>query len=91
MGSTGWTMHLESAVKQGLATEEAVSQALRRGLRNQFVAGRFDENVWPELGAKDINSTMHQQIQAEAALQGMVLLKNSNRMLPLKKGSHIAV
>ena len=41
MGSTIWTTHMESAVKQGLATEAAVSRALRRGLRNQFVAGRF--------------------------------------------------
>ena len=39
------------------------------GLRNQFVAGRFDADVWTELGAKDINSTRHQQIQKEAALQ----------------------
>ena len=82
---------MESAVKQGLATEAAVSRALRRGLRNQFVAGRFDEAVWPELGAKDINSTLHQQIQNEAGLQGMVMLKNADNMLPLQKGSRIAV
>eukprot|EP01043_Picozoa_sp_COSAG02_P039551 COSAG02_NODE_3131_length_7311_cov_11.071131_6_plen_92_part_00 len=91
MGSTIWTMHMESAVKQGLATEAAVAVALRRGLRNQFVAGRFDEAVWPELGAKDINSTLHQQIQNEAGLQGMVMLKNADNMLPLQKGSQIAV
>lgn len=52
-----------------MATEAAVAQALRRGLRNQFVAGRFDDNVWSEIGAKDINSTKHQQIQREAGLQ----------------------
>ena len=98
MGSTIWTNSLESAVKQGLATEAAVTRSLRRephirrararapalapapappvdllwatgGLRNQFVAGRFDADVWTELGAKDINSTRHQQIQKEAALQ----------------------
>ena len=90
MGSTVWTTHLESAVKQGLATEEAVTRSLRRGLRNQFVAGRFDANVWSDLGVKDINSTRSQQIQNEAALQGMVLLKNTG-LLPLKKGSSIAV
>ena len=98
MGSTIWTNSLESAVKQGLATEAAVTRSLRRkpyiqrapararapapappvnllrfggtgGLRNQFVAGRFDADVWTDLGAKDINSTRHQQIQKEAALQ----------------------
>jgi beta-glucosidase len=91
MGSTVWTYHLGNAVKQGLATEAAVSRALRRGLRNQFLAGRFDAGVWAELGASDINSTRHQQIRNEAGLQGMVLLKNSGGLLPLKKGSSIAV
>ena len=39
----------------------------------------------------DINTTFAQQVVREAALQSMVLLKNENNMLPLKRGSHIAV
>ena len=46
---------------------------------------------WRSLGAADINSTRSQQIQYEAALQGMVLLKNDGGLLPLKAGSKLAV
>ena len=40
---------------------------------------------------QDINSTHTQQLQREAALQGMVLLRNDHELLPLKPGSNIAV
>jgi hypothetical protein len=90
MGSTIWTSHMLNASKLGLVTEEAITRSVTRGLRQQFIAGRFDANVWPDLGVKDINSTHNQQVQTEAALQGMVLLQNDG-LLPLKKGSNIAV
>jgi hypothetical protein len=35
-----------NATKLGLVTEAAITQALRRGLRQHFVAGRFDSGVW---------------------------------------------
>ena len=60
---------MENATKLGLVTEEAIARSLRRGLRQQFIAGRFDAGVWADLGAKDINSTHSQQVQNEAALQ----------------------
>ena len=89
-GGTIYADYLLNATKLGLASEAAVTQAARRALRQHFVAGRFDSGVWKELGAKNINSTLHQQVQAEAASQGMVLLKNQG-ILPLKKGTSIAV
>ena len=90
MGSTIWTTHMASAIQKGLVTEAAVTRSMRRGMRQLFQAGRFDSGVWAELGASSLNSTASQQIQKEAALQGMVLLKNDG-LLPLKKGSSIAV
>ena len=91
MGSTIWTDHLLNATRIGLVTEAAVARALRRGLRHQFIAGRFDSGVWATLGVADINSTHHRQVQSEAALQGMVLLKNEAQILPLETDTHIAV
>jgi beta-glucosidase-like glycosyl hydrolase len=44
-----------------------------------------------ELSVDSINSTLHRQVQREAALQGMVLLQNNGKLLPLKKGGKIAV
>ena len=90
-GGTIWTEHLMNATRLGLATEEAITQAARRALRQHFVAGRFDSGAWAEVGVKHINSSAHQQVQAEAALQGIVLLKNENELLPLTRGAHIAV
>ena len=91
MGSTIWTTHMMNATKMGLVSEATIARSVRRGLRQQFLAGRFSPGkAWAELGAKDINSTRAQLIQNEAALQGMILLKNEG-LLPLKQGSNIAV
>jgi len=59
-----------------------------------FRAGRFDpaETVsWTQIGIEVINSTQHQAIQFQAALQSLVLLKNSNNVLPIKPGTSVAV
>ena len=52
MGSTIWTKSIENAITMGLVTEATVTQSLRRGLKQLFLAGRFDEGVWAELGAE---------------------------------------
>ena len=94
MGSTVWTTNLKEAVQRNLATEEVVNQAFYRSYRPHFVAGRFDdyrESEWSKFGVDDINSAEHQRIQLEAALQGLVLLKHENNVLPIKIGSKVAV
>lgn len=96
MGSTLYNDYLLQAIQQGLATEEAVDRALQRSYRPHFVAGRFDppeKSDWYKLGEKDIYSDQHQAIQLDAALQGLVLLKNDNTNgLPLNaKTTKIAV
>ena len=95
MGSTVWTGHLLRAVQRGLTTEAAVDAAWRRGYLPHFRAGRFDplERVsWAKIGPDAINSTRHQRVQYEAALQSLVLLKNlPRRGLPLRTGAHVAV
>jgi beta-glucosidase-like glycosyl hydrolase len=97
MGSTIWTNSMKSAVSKGLVTEATVTAAATRAFRGLMVAGRFDPAdgakavSWRSLGTESINSTLHQQINHEAGLQGMVLLKNENGLLPLKAGSKLAV
>ena len=85
---------MKNAVQQGLVDENTITRSARRGMRQLFRAGRFDDSAnigWSTLGAADINSTHAQQVSREAALQGMVLLKNDRQVLPLKQGSNIAV
>jgi beta-glucosidase-like glycosyl hydrolase len=92
MGSTAWADHLVEAIRRNQTTIGAVDEAIRRGYRPHFVAGRFDRwdsdgkdggadgdnnNNWSELGINDIRSPYHERVRLEAALQGLVLLKNS--------------
>jgi beta-D-xylosidase 4 len=93
MGSTLFYHHLVEAVHKGLATEEHVNIAFRRSYRPHFRVGRFDppsNSEWYRFGLQDIYSPLHQQIQLEAALQGIVLLKNTN-LLPLSLDKKVAV
>ena len=94
MGSTVWTDSMHTAVKQGLTTEAAIDAAFRRAYLPHFRAGRFDpvsSTEWSSLTLDVIGSPLHRQIQFEAALQSFVLLRNDNNILPLKKGTSVAV
>ena len=94
MGSTLFTTDLPTAYSSGLVSADTIKSAARRSFYQLFLAGRFDpvgSNDWQSLGLETINSTLHQQIQFEAALQSFVLLKNEDNVLPLKVGQKVAV
>ncbi|MDR0410984.1 MAG: glycoside hydrolase family 3 C-terminal domain-containing protein [Treponema sp.] len=78
---------LTAACKQGLVTEEQIDTALTRILRTRFKLGMFvppAEDPYAYLDRSVINCEKHQQIAREAAQKSIVLLKNENRLLPLK-------
>jgi beta-glucosidase-like glycosyl hydrolase len=93
--------YLDKAIAAGLATEERITEAVRRSFRVLFQVGRFDPpeaTEWSKYNLDTLNNTFHQQVSYEAALQSLVLLKNSDNggvrgrtTLPLKQGSHVAV
>ena len=94
VGSTVWTDHLQDAVAAGRTSEDAVDRAWLRSYLPHFRAGRFDpvERVsWTSIGIDALNSTAHQAVAHEAALQSLVLLKNEKETLPLKLGTKLAV
>ena len=85
---------MASAVAKGMVNASTVTQSARRGMRQLLKAGRFDPAdtiAWSKLGVDDINSTFAQRVSREAAMQGMIMLKNDKATLPLKAGSAIAV
>jgi len=94
LGSTLFISNLRAAVNSNLTTAATVRIAARRALKSHFRAGRFDlmdaEYSYSRLGVANINTTAHQAISLEAALQSLVLLKNDGT-LPLKVGLRLAV
>jgi len=82
--------YLGDAVKQGLVTEADLDRALRRLFRAQMRLGVYDPPArlpWAGYTYEAVvNSPKHQQLALEAARASIVLLKNENGTLPLKKG-----
>jgi beta-glucosidase-like glycosyl hydrolase len=94
MGSATMTDHLANATNIGMVDEATLDASFDRSMKVLFRAGRFDpvDSIeWSTFGKETVNSTEHQQISYEAALQSMVLLRNDDNVLPLKSGVSVAV
>ncbi|KAF5771941.1 putative glycosidase [Helianthus annuus] len=80
-----------SAVKKGLVKQSVVDRAVTNSFTTLMRLGFFDGNpskqFYGKLGKKDVCTPAHQDLAREAARQGIVLLKNSVRSLPLRKHS----
>ena len=78
------------AVKQGLLTEKDIDGALATIFRTEFRLGFYDDqaqNPYHGYGADSVSNSFHTALARKAAQQSMVLLKNDNNTLPLKKGN----
>jgi beta-glucosidase len=79
---------LTGAVKQGLLTEKDLDKALTRLFTARFRLGLFDspEKVpYANTAYSRNNTPEHDRVALQAARESMVLLKNDNNTLPLKK------
>jgi beta-glucosidase len=79
---------LTEAVKQGLVKEETIDKSLAVLLRIRFKLGLFDPpelNPYTSISTDVIRCNKHRALAREAAVKSIVLLKNSNNVLPLKK------
>lgn len=80
--------NLGDALEKGLITEEDINTALRRMLHTRIKFGVFDEpgsTPWDDLGEEMVESPEHIALAREVAQKSVVLLKNKNNVLPLKK------
>jgi beta-glucosidase len=77
---------LPEALAENLIDENDIDTALRRLLNTKMKLGFFDEQTaWDDAGAELVESTAHVKLSREAAQKSVVMLKNSNNVLPLKK------
>jgi beta-glucosidase len=73
-------------VEEGRVPMALVDRALRRVLEQKFRLGLFEHPYADLERAKSVlHSRAHQDLALEAAHEGIVLLKNENGLLPLKK------
>lgn len=81
---------LKEALERELLTEEDLDQALRNIFRIRFRLGEFDPedlNPYSSIDESVLCCEEHSKLALEAARESIVLLKNDNNMLPLRKGS----
>ncbi len=79
---------LKQAVEKKLITEEQIDLAVKRLFMARFKLGMFDkpENVkYAQIPYNAVDNAAHRALALEAARKSMVLLKNRNNVLPLKK------
>lgn len=79
----------QSAVEQGKVQEDDIDRALLNLFSVQLRLGLFDgdplKGKFGKLRPKDVCTSNHMKLALEAARQGIVLLKNDRKFLPLNK------
>eukprot|EP01063_Lacrimia_lanifica_P022451 TRINITY_DN30039_c0_g1_i1.p2 TRINITY_DN30039_c0_g1~~TRINITY_DN30039_c0_g1_i1.p2 ORF type:complete len:774 (+),score=280.51 TRINITY_DN30039_c0_g1_i1:46-2367(+) len=86
---------VEASVAAGVTPIASVDRALVNLFKTQLRLGMFDpaaQQPFMNISTDAIRSSAHQELAREAALQGVVLLKNTGGVLPLTgKGLKVAV
>jgi beta-glucosidase len=82
---------LLAEVKAGRVTTSRIDDAVRRILKAKFELGLFEHPYTDRTNIKTVGSPAHRAVARRAAAESQVLLKNSGRVLPLKKSQHIYV
>lgn len=77
-------LHLLSALKNGLVTEEEITQTAERLFKTRFLLGLFGGCKYDTIPYHAVECREHLQLAKEAALKSAVLSKNDD-ILPLKK------
>ncbi|WP_438863983.1 glycoside hydrolase family 3 C-terminal domain-containing protein [Neptunicella sp.] len=79
---------LKEAVQQGMISEQQIDVSLKRLFTARFKLGMFDsaeQVAYQNIPYSVVDSEEHQQLALQSARKSMVLLKNANHTLPLKK------
>ncbi|MCQ2483565.1 MAG: glycoside hydrolase family 3 C-terminal domain-containing protein [Clostridia bacterium] len=75
---------LINAYNMGLVTEETIRQAAVRLFTTRYLLGMFaDKTEYDDLSYADVCTDENLELAYKAAVESMVLLKNSNSFLPL--------
>jgi beta-glucosidase len=78
---------LTAALAAGQITEAQIDEAAFRVVRAHFAAGLFDVPL-PPAAEPNVSTPENQAVGLQVALEGSVLLKNKDGILPLSNASH---
>jgi beta-glucosidase len=83
---SGYMGDLLASVREGKVPVSLVDRSVRRILKQKFRLGLFENAlVDPDGAERTVHRPEHQQLAVEAARESIVLLKNENGLLPLRK------
>ena len=94
MVGEGFLKTLKKSLQEGKVTQAEIDMAARRVLEAKYDLGLFEDPYRygdAKLAAKEVNSLENRNIARNTAAQSMVLLKNENNVLPLKRSGTVAV
>ncbi|GEN75237.1 beta-glucosidase BglX [Chryseobacterium hagamense] len=94
MVGEGFLTTLKKSLAEGKVTQAEIDMAARRVLESKYDLGLFDnpyKHGDARLAAKEVYSMENRNIARNVAAQSMVLMKNDNQVLPLKKSGTVAV
>jgi beta-glucosidase len=94
MAPSSWQLfitNLKSSVSGGYVPMSRIDDAVRRILRIKFRAGLFEYPYTDRTLLSSFGSTEHRAIAREAVRKSLVLLKNSNDVLPISKDADVFV
>ena len=83
-------VYLKDAVKEGLVKEERIDEALTNLYTTRMKLGVFDkkeDNKFDKIGYDVVDSKEMRDLNLKVSEKTIVLLKNENRLLPLKKSA----
>jgi len=94
MVGEGFLNTLKKSLDEGKVTKDEIDQACRRVLEAKYKLGLFDDPfryLNKERLTSDVLTPEHLKAAREIAARSIVLLKNANQALPLKRSGTIAV
>ncbi len=91
LNSNVYATHMNDLIKSGEVSMETLDTAVRRILRVKYLCGLFD-NPYTQIPEKSSKLCKeHREAARKIAKKSIVLLKNEENILPLKKDAKIAV
>jgi len=92
MSSRSYNDHLKELLDEGKVKMEWIDDAVARILRIKFRMGLFDNPYVDEsLADSLLVHPQHLEVARKLAEESVVMLKNENNVLPLKKGTKVAL